>query len=69
MVSQAVLTAFRTSLRGASFAPGEAGYDAARIVFNRSVDRRPALIARCAGAADVIACVGFAREHDLAVLG
>jgi FAD/FMN-containing dehydrogenase len=67
MASQAVTTAFRASLRGVSFAPGEPGYDAARIVFNRIVDRRPAIIARCAGAADVIACVGFAREHDLQV--
>ena len=67
MVSQAATAAFRTSLRGVSFVPGEPGYDAARVVFNRIVDRRPAIIARCAGAADVIACVGFAREQDLPV--
>ena len=67
MLSQAAITAFGTSLRGISFGPGDAGYDAARIVFNRAVDRRPALIVRCAGAADVIACVGFAREHDLPI--
>ena len=67
MLSQAATAAFRTSLRGPSFVPGEPGYDAARVVFNRIVDRRPAIIARCAGAADVIACVGFAREHDLPV--
>ena len=67
MLSQAATAAFRTSLRGPSFVPGEPGYDAARVVFNRIVDRRPAIIARCAGAADVIACVGFARERDLPV--
>ena len=67
MVSEAATTAFRASLRGLSFAPGEPGYDAARVVFNRIVDRRPATIARCAGAADVIACVDFAREHGLPV--
>src|SRR3984885_3930237 len=67
MVSQAATTEFRTSLRGVSFVPGDTGYDAARVVFNRIVDRRPAIIARCAGAADVIACVGFARERDLPV--
>jgi len=67
MVSQSATTEFRASLRGASFAPEEPGYDAARVVFNRIVERRPAIIARCAGAADVIACVGFAREHDLPV--
>jgi hypothetical protein len=55
MLSETSVGAFRTSLRGTSFASGEAGYDAARVVFNRVIDRRPALIARCAGAADVIA--------------
>ncbi len=67
MVSQAATVAFRASLRGPSFVPGESGYDAARVVFNRIIDRRPAVIARCAGAADVAACVGFARGHDLPV--
>ena len=65
MVSEAAMTAFRASLRGVSLAPSEPGYDAARVVFNRMIDRRPALIARCAGAADVIASVKFAREHGL----
>jgi FAD/FMN-containing dehydrogenase len=67
MVSDVAATSFKASLRGQSFVPGEAGYDAARIVFNRIIDRRPAIIARCAGAADVIACVHFAREHGLPV--
>jgi hypothetical protein len=67
MLSESLVTAFRTSLRGPSFAPGEPGYDAARTVFNHMIDRRPALIARCAGASDVIACGGFAREQRLAV--
>ena len=42
---------------------GGASYDAARTVWNGRIDRRPALIARCAGAADVIAAVNYAREH------
>ena len=58
---------FRESLRGQSFCPGEPGYDAARIVHNAGIDRRPALIARCASASDVMSCVRFAREHDLLV--
>jgi hypothetical protein len=66
MPSEAATTAFRTSLRGPSFAPCDPDYDERRIVSNRNIDRRPGLIARCAGAADVIACVGFAREHGLA---
>jgi len=65
MISPDQTAGFRASLRGASFVPGEAGYDAARVVFNRIIDRRPAIIARCAGAADVITCVKFARDHRL----
>jgi FAD/FMN-containing dehydrogenase len=58
---------FRTDLRGELLRPGEAGYDGARSVWNGMIDRRPALIARCAGAADVVRCVNLAREHGLLV--
>jgi FAD/FMN-containing dehydrogenase len=44
---------------------GDAGYQEARSVQNGLIDRQPALIALCSGAADVIAAVNFAREHDL----
>jgi FAD/FMN-containing dehydrogenase len=47
--------------------PDDPEYDAARIVWNAMADKRPALIARCAGADDVIAALRFAREHDLVV--
>jgi len=57
----------RKSVRGAVLCPGEPGYDEARTIPNAMIDRRPAIIARCAGAADVIACVRFAREHDILV--
>ena len=67
MVSESAVQKFRTSLRGQSFCPGEPGYDAARTVPNAMIDRRPAIIARCAGAADVRDCVRFAREHDLLI--
>ncbi len=67
MVSQSAIENFRASLRCQSLCPGEPGYDAARGIHNATIERRPAIIARCAGAADVISCVRFAREHDLLV--
>ena len=57
----------RTTVRGAVLCPGQDGYDAARTVPNAMIDRRPAAIVRCTGAADVIGCVRFAGEHDLLV--
>ena len=57
----------RGRFRGALLRPGEEGYDEARRVWNGAIDRRPALIARCAGADDVAVAVRFAREHDLLV--
>jgi len=52
-------------LRGVLVLPGDAGYDGARSIWNAMIDRRPALIARCLGVADVVTCVNFAREHGL----
>ena len=46
---------------------GDGGYDDARKVWNGMIDRRPALIARCAGVADVINSINFARTHRLLV--
>jgi FAD/FMN-containing dehydrogenase len=57
----------RTCFRGALLRPGEEGYDEARRVWNGAIDRRPALIARCAGADDVAEAVRFARERDLVI--
>jgi FAD/FMN-containing dehydrogenase len=57
----------QTGLRGQLLQPGDAGYDAARRIDNAMIDRRPALIARCAGVADVLAAVRFARKHDVLV--
>jgi len=65
MIPQSTIQKFRESFRGQLLWPGEPGYDPTRAIPNAMIDRRPALIARCAGTADVIACVRFAREHDL----
>jgi FAD/FMN-containing dehydrogenase len=54
-------------LLGDLILPGDAGYDEARAVYNAMIDRRPAAIARCRDATDVIACVQFARAHDLEI--
>jgi FAD/FMN-containing dehydrogenase len=56
---------FRGHLRGPLLMVGEEGYDGARLIWNRAFDRKPALIARCAGAADVTAAVNFARTQGL----
>ena len=55
----------RKRLRGRVLEPTDAGYDDSRTVWNAMIDRRPAAIAQCIGAADVVACVQFARQHDL----
>src|SRR6478752_5810701 len=52
---------------GQLIGPEQPGYDEGRRVFNAMIDRRPALIARCASTADVVAAVHAAREHGLAV--
>jgi FAD binding domain/Berberine and berberine like len=67
MIPQSALEKFRQSLRGESLCPGEPRYDTVRAVPNAMIDRRPVVIARCSGAADVVACVRFGREHDLTV--
>jgi FAD/FMN-containing dehydrogenase len=53
--------------RGEVIAAEHADYDAARAVWNGTVDRRPLLIARCTGAADVAAAVRVARDRDLEI--
>ena len=65
MVEGDTIEEFRSGLRGPCLRAGDDAYDDARVIWNGSVDKRPALIARCSGVADVIDAVNFAREHDL----
>ena len=67
ILEEATVQDFAADLRGRLLRPGDDGYDDARKVWNGMIGRRPALIARCAGTADVIAAVRFAREHGLLV--
>ena len=60
-----VIDGFRAMLRGPVLQPGDGEYDAARTIWNAMIERRPALIARCTGTADVLACVAFARRQGL----
>jgi FAD/FMN-containing dehydrogenase len=58
---------FRAHLHGELIRPGDAAYDETRAVWNGMIDKRPGLIARCRGTADVITAVNVARENDLQV--
>jgi FAD/FMN-containing dehydrogenase len=53
--------------RGERITADDADYDSARAVWNGAVDRRPKLIARCTGTADVLAAIRYARDHDLEI--
>jgi hypothetical protein len=67
VINGAAIDKFASQLRGVLLASDDVGYDAVRKVWNGTVNKRPALIARCTGAADVASCVRFAREHDVLV--
>jgi FAD/FMN-containing dehydrogenase len=55
----------KAKIRGAVLQPKDPGFDDARRIWNATIDRRPAVIVRCAGTADVIAAVAFARDNGL----
>jgi len=57
----------RAAMRGELLQAGQDGYDSARRIWNGAFDRHPALIARCAGAADVVHAVNFGRDHGMLI--
>lgn len=61
------LAGLRMKLKGALLLPEDPGYGDSRTVWNAMIDRRPGLVVRCLGSADVIAAVQFAKEHNLLV--
>ena len=67
IIEEAVVQEFGANLRGPLLRPSDDGYDQARKVWNGMIDRRPALIARCAGVADVMTAVRFARTNGVLV--
>jgi FAD/FMN-containing dehydrogenase len=67
-LGEATIQELRTAVRGEILTPADEGYvEACRVWNGMHDDRRPALIVRCTGTADVIAAVGFARGNDLAI--
>ncbi len=61
------IAGLQDGFRGELLRPEDSSYEAARKVWNGSINRYPALIARCAGVADVIAAVKFAKDNGLLV--
>ncbi len=67
MIASSAFHQLKSRFRGELIVPGDQQYDAARKVFNVTIDRKPALIARCAIADDVIQALNFARQEKLLV--
>lgn len=64
-LSDETLAAFRQSFAGPILLPSDDDYDTVRVIWNKMYDRKPALIARCTGVADVLDAVNFARNNRL----
>jgi FAD/FMN-containing dehydrogenase len=64
-VSSNALDNLSTRLRGSLIRRETPGYDDARRIWNGMIDKRPAVIVRCLGTSDVVACINFVREHGL----
>src|SRR6476469_1754128 len=67
VLGEATVQELRESIGGDVFVASDEGYEEASKVWNGAHDRHPALIVRCAGAADVATAVGFARSNDLPI--
>jgi FAD/FMN-containing dehydrogenase len=61
------IAGLRSRVHGTVLTAADAGYDAARRIWNAMIDKRPALIVRCAGAPDVLEAIRFAARHEVLV--
>lgn len=66
-VSPEILQAFKAGFAGAVLGPDDAAYDETRKIWNAMIDRRPGLILRCSGTADIVQAVRFARQHQFLI--
>jgi len=66
-ITETAVKELKENIRGELLTSDSPGYDKGRVIWNAMIDKRPAIIVRCAGAADVIHAVDFARKHDLLV--
>jgi len=61
------VNALKSRFQGTIFLPGDAGYDSARAIWNAMIDKRPAIIARCANSDDIVQAIRFATDNQLVV--
>ncbi len=66
-MEMSTLESLRAPVEGDVIAPGDAGFEDARTIWNAMIDRRPAVVVRPRGADDVVEAIAFAREHDLPI--
>ena len=64
-VTKSAVDALKGAMRGQLLQDGDPGYEQARHIWNATIDRRPSVIACCAGVADVRRAVNFARENEM----
>jgi FAD/FMN-containing dehydrogenase len=64
-MNSGTIAGFQEGFRGEVIQPADPGYDAARKVYNAMIDKRPAVIARCADIADIMTAVRFGRENNM----
>ena len=68
-VSPEILQVFKAGFAGAVLGPDDEAYEQTRQIWNAMIDRRPGLIVRCRGTADVVRAVRFANQHQFLKIG